>query len=120
MSSPFADILGRLVAAVPGVIGAVFADWEGEPVDQVSQQAIDEIQILGAQLGVTVSQINQALQRLSVGRTEELWIEGDRAVYFLLKVTDAYFVVLFGKPGINIGQVRKRMRTAVDELRNEM
>ena len=120
MSSPFSEILERLVAAVPGVIGAVFADWEGEPVDQFSKQAVDEIQILGAQLGVTMSQINGALKRLGAGRAEELWIEGDRAVYFLVKVTDAYFVVLFGKPGVNLGRVRKLMKAAVVALRDEM
>lgn len=120
MSSAFSAILERLVSDVPGVIGAVFADWDGEPVDQFSHAAIDEIQIMGAQWGVTVAQINQALGRLGAGRTEELWIEGDSAVYFLVKVTDAYFVVLFGKPGINLGVLRKKLSFAVEKLRGEM
>ena len=120
MSSPFADILEQLVRGVPGVVGAVFADWEGEPVDQFSLEAADEIQIMGAQWGVTVAQINQSLRKLGAGSTDELWIEADRAVYFLLRVTDAYFVVLFGKPGTHLGNVRKHLQAAVQQLRDEM
>ncbi len=49
MSSAFSAILERLVLGVPGLVGAVFADWDGEPVDQFSHAATDEIQIMGAQ-----------------------------------------------------------------------
>ena len=120
MSSAFSAILERLVLGVPGLVGAVFADWDGEPVDQFSHAATDEIQIMGAQWGVTVGEINRALHRLGVGHTAELWLEGDRATAFVMPVTDKYFVVLFGKPEVNLGQVRHKLQSAVALLRSEM
>ena len=49
--SAFGAILEEMVRRVPGAVGAVFADWEGEPVDQFAHIPPLDIQLVGRALG---------------------------------------------------------------------
>jgi predicted regulator of Ras-like GTPase activity (Roadblock/LC7/MglB family) len=116
--SAFGQILEDMVRRVPGAVGAVFADWEGEPVDQFAHIAPLEIQLVGAHWGVVWSQATRRLQAL--GAIEELLIEGDRAIVLVRAVTDSYFVVLATKRDAHLATARREVERAAGILRGEM
>lgn len=120
MSSPFSDILRRVVETVPGAIGAVFADWEGEPVDQFSHAEAYDIQVLGAHWGIVLAQITRSLKKLAYGGVREIWIEGAQTTFVLYTVTEAYFVLLAAQSGTNLGGARRELERALVLLRSEM
>ena len=118
--SAFGDILEAMVRRVPGAVGAVFADWEGEPVDQFAHIPPLDIQLVGAHWGVVWSQASARLGRHRLGLVEELLIEGERAIVLVRSVTDRYFVVLATKPDAHLGTARRELHRGAETLRGEM
>ena len=118
--SSFADILKNLVESVPGALGAIFADWEGEMVDQFAHIPAIEIQLVGAHWGVVLMQTNQRTEPLGFGRVEELTVEGERATVLIRKVTNEYFVVLTAKHDVHLATARRALQRGADILRGEM
>ncbi len=116
--STFGDILEEMVRRVPGAVGAVFADWEGEPVDQFAHIAPLDIQLVGAHWGVVWSQASQRLHAL--GAVEELLIEGERAMVVVRAVTDSYFVVLATRRDAHLATARRELERGAGILRSEM
>lgn len=118
--SAFGEILRQLVERVPGAIGAVFADWDGEPVDQFAHIPALEIQLVGAHWGVVWSQTGARLGRHGLGELEELLIEGERAIVLVRSVTDRYFVVLATKREAHLATARRELERGAAILRGEM
>jgi predicted regulator of Ras-like GTPase activity (Roadblock/LC7/MglB family) len=118
--SAFGDILRAMVERVPGAIGAVFADWEGEPVDQFAHIPPLEIQLVGAHWGVVWSQASARMQRNGLGPVDELVIEGERAIVLVRSVTDRYFVVLATRPEAHLGTARRELDRVARTLLGEM
>jgi predicted regulator of Ras-like GTPase activity (Roadblock/LC7/MglB family) len=116
--STFGAILEDMVRRVPGAVGAVFADWEGEPVDQFAHIAPLEIQLVGAHWGVVWSQATRRLQAL--GAIEELLIEGERAIVLVRLVTEGYFVVLATKRDVHLATALRELERGASILRGEM
>jgi predicted regulator of Ras-like GTPase activity (Roadblock/LC7/MglB family) len=118
--STFGDILKAMVERVPGAVGAVFADWEGEPVDQFAHVPPLEIQLVGAHWGVVWSQASARLGRHALGAVEELLIEGERAIVLVRSVTDRYFVVLATRRDAHLATARRELQRGAATLRSEM
>src|SRR5215472_6568427 len=98
-----------MVERVPGAVGAVFTDWEGEPVDQFAHIPPLDIQLVGAQWGVVFLQASERLGRHGLGRAEELLIEGERALVIVRSVTDKYFVVLATQREAHLGTALREL-----------
>jgi predicted regulator of Ras-like GTPase activity (Roadblock/LC7/MglB family) len=118
--SSFADILKNMVERVPGAVGAVFADWEGEPVDQFAHIPPLDIQLVGAHWGVVWNQATTRLGRHGLGAVEELLIEGERAIVLVRSVTDRYFVVLATRRDAHLATARRELLRGAEILRGEM
>ena len=118
--SAFGDLLQQMVERVPGAVGAVFADWEGEPVDQFAHIPPLDIQLVGAHWGVVWSQAAERLGAHQLGSVEELLIEGDRAIVLVRSVTDRYFVVLAIEREAHLGTARRELERGAGILRSEM
>ena len=118
--SAFGRILKGMVDRVPGALGAVFADWEGEPVDQFSHVPALEIQIVGAQWGLVLAQSAPALKRMGAGTIDEMWIETEQAWVLVQRVTDQYFVVLATRKQTHLGIALREIESAAELLRREM
>ncbi len=118
--SAFGAILETMVRRVPGAVGAVFADWEGEPVDQFAHIPPLDIQLVGAHWGIVWSQATERLGRHELGAVEELLIEGERATVLVRSVTDRYFVVLATKSDAHLATARRELERGADILRGEM
>jgi predicted regulator of Ras-like GTPase activity (Roadblock/LC7/MglB family) len=118
--SAFGDILKTMVDRVPGAIGAVFADWEGEPVDQFAHIAPIDIQLVGAHWGIVFNSCREGLARLGAGNIDELWVEGENALVFVQRVTAQYYVVLATKRSAHLQTARRALQACADTLLREM
>jgi predicted regulator of Ras-like GTPase activity (Roadblock/LC7/MglB family) len=118
--SAFGDILEQMVRRVPGAVGAVFADWEGEPVDQFAHIPPLDIQLVGAHWGVVWSQATERLKQHQLGAVEELLIEGDRAIVLVRLVAEGYFVVLATNHDAHLATALRELERGAGILRGEM
>ncbi|MGZ3405919.1 MAG: roadblock/LC7 domain-containing protein [Polyangia bacterium] len=118
--SAFGEILEAMVRRVPGAVGAVFADWEGEPVDQFAHIPPLDIQLVGAHWGVVWSQTARHLSKHNLGDIEELLIEGDRTIVLVRSVTEGYFVVLATKSDAHLATALRELQRGAETLRSEM
>ena len=118
--SSFAEILKAMVERVPGAVGAIFADWEGEAVDQFAHVPTLEIQLVGAHWGVVLALATRTLERAGAGGIEEMWIEGERALVLVRRVTERYYVVLTASRAAHLGQARRELEHGARTLLGEM
>lgn len=118
--SAFAEILKRVVDRVPGAVGAVFADGEGEAVDHFADVPPLDIRLIGAHWGVVLLQASQSFQRLGAGDVDELWVEGEHALVIIRRVTEQYYVVLTARRGVHLATARRELERGVRSLRGEM
>lgn len=116
----FGEILKRVVAAVPGARGAIFADWEGEAVDNFSAQIDDTgLRLMGAHWGVIYSLARTAWTS-ELGQIKQLLLEFDTQRVVVRRVTEEYFVVMtLGLEG-NLAYATRALDRAEDQLREEM
>jgi predicted regulator of Ras-like GTPase activity (Roadblock/LC7/MglB family) len=114
-------MLQRLVERTPGATGAIFADWDGEPVDQFAPDIpMIDIQLLGAHFGVVLTGMQERLAKVQLGDIRELVIEGDRSTIMVKRVTAQYYVVLQLKRDGHLGRAFEELGRACDEIRGEM
>jgi predicted regulator of Ras-like GTPase activity (Roadblock/LC7/MglB family) len=118
--SAFGEILEAMVRRVPGAVGAVFADWDGEPVDQFAHIPPIDIQLVGAHWGIVWSQATRRLEKHQLGAVEELLIEGERAIVVVRSVTDRYFVVLATRRDAHLATALRELERGAHILRGEM
>ena len=118
--SEFGRILRKMVEQTPGVHGAVFTDWEGEPVDQYARGPVIEIQISGAQWGLVQKEVQEALGRIRGGNVRSIHIACERAQVFIRCITTEYFVMLQASPDAHIGKTIASLERACDELESNM
>jgi predicted regulator of Ras-like GTPase activity (Roadblock/LC7/MglB family) len=117
----FTRILQELVERVPGALGAIFADWEGEAVGQFAVALPDlEIKIVGAQWGVVWNEMQRALERARIGRAGELVVDARRGAVIVRQVTAEYFVVLSLRDGSQLAKALIEVGRVVQTLRAEM
>ncbi len=118
--SSFGEILQRMVERVPGAVGAVFTDWEGEPVDQFAHIPPLDIQLVGAHWGIVFLQASKRLGTHGLGAVEELLIDGERARVLVRRVSDGYFVVLATRHDAHLATALRELSRGADSLRGEM
>jgi predicted regulator of Ras-like GTPase activity (Roadblock/LC7/MglB family) len=118
--SAFAEILQSMVERVPGAVGAIFADWEGEMVDQFAHVSLLEIQLAGAHWGVVLNQVSSVTERMRWGAVAELMIEAERGTVLIRRVTQQYFVVLSAKSGVHLATALRELERGAKTLLGEM
>jgi len=116
---PFKSLLNRLLEDVPGALGAIIVDWEGEAVDQVARINEYEIKVLGAHSGIILCLLREALSRLDSGSLEDVVIRTGQHKTLIAPLTDDYLLILqLGVEAI-AARAAYKMRRCVDELRDE-
>jgi predicted regulator of Ras-like GTPase activity (Roadblock/LC7/MglB family) len=121
LRSAFGEILEGMVQRVPGAVGAVFADWEGESIDYFAHVPPMEIRLAGAHWGVVLGHAGEASARLGGGTVEEIVVVCAEAYVLVRTVGDHYFVVLQGRRGpLHLGLARRELERGVRSLLGEM
>jgi len=119
-ASPFADILERVVRALPGARGAIFIDWEGEEVGSFVQSSDMEIRLVGAHWGIVFNLISKALGRTGLGAPEEILLRFDDQQVIIEQVDEGYIAVITMGTEANLGRGMGLARQASAQLRREM
>jgi predicted regulator of Ras-like GTPase activity (Roadblock/LC7/MglB family) len=117
---PFAGLLEQLLAAVPGALGAILVDREGEAVVQAGRIEAYDLQVMGAHQGVVVQQLRMLMDRCGGGRLEELVITGAVGRVLVLPVTDACSLVLALDRCVQLGRARQAARRCASALHQEL
>lgn len=116
---PFKPLLHRLLDAIPGALGAIIIDWEGEAVDQVARIGEYDIKVLGAHKGVILNLLRAALSRIDSGELEEVLIRTGQNKTLLAPLSADYYLVLTLGPTALAGRAAFKMRSCVAALRAE-
>jgi predicted regulator of Ras-like GTPase activity (Roadblock/LC7/MglB family) len=115
----FTERLRRVVETVPGAVGAIFADYDGEAVDQVGRDR-DEIMLLGAHYGVILNHVQSALLTFHFGDALEVLLLHERMDLLVRAVGHGYFVVLAVESGGHLGTALRETRLLAESLRSEL
>jgi predicted regulator of Ras-like GTPase activity (Roadblock/LC7/MglB family) len=118
--TPFRAILQRAVERVPGAVGAVFADWDGEAVDHFTRGPRDDMLILAAHYGVILNHVQSALHLTHHGEAEELILLHERLDLIVCAVARDYFVVLVTGADSHLATALRETHAAASALRVEM
>ena len=116
---PFKSLLNRLLEDIPGALGAIIIDWEGESVDHVARIAEHDIKVLGAHKGVILALLREAMERVDNGELEEVQIRTGLNKTLIAPLTTDYFLILTLGPESIAARAAFKMRRCVDELRSE-
>jgi len=116
---PFKSLLKRLLEDIPGALGAIIVDWEGESVDHVARIGDYDIEVLGAHSGIILSQLRGALSRVDSGELDQVVIRTEENKILIAPLTEDYLLILqLGKDSI-VARAAYKMRLCVDALRDE-
>jgi predicted regulator of Ras-like GTPase activity (Roadblock/LC7/MglB family) len=116
----FKTLLGELVFKVPGALGAVLADWEGEAVDQSGQLADYELKVIGAHKGVILQNLREVVGRLEDDQVREIVVTTEKVQTVIMPVTPDYFLVLTLNRDDVLGRALFEARRCVALLKKEI
>lgn len=88
--SSFKNILERLVHAVPGAIGAVIIDADGETVDYAGTLPAFHTKLMGAHLRIALD----AIEKSPEGATRQLLVRARRASFLVRSLPDGYALAI--------------------------
>jgi predicted regulator of Ras-like GTPase activity (Roadblock/LC7/MglB family) len=117
---PFKKLLSELIGNVPGALGAIIADWEGESVDHVARMDDYELKVLGAHKGVILNNLRAVLGRLGDGDLREIIVTTEKSQTLILPVTLEYFLVLALSRGAALGRALWEARRCASLLKKEI
>ncbi len=112
--------LKELVDNVPGAMGAILADWEGEAVDQVARMDDYQLKVIGAHKGVILNNLREVLSRLEGDEIREIVVTAEKAQTLILPVTHEYFLVLTLERNDALGRALFEARRCVAKLKIEI
>jgi predicted regulator of Ras-like GTPase activity (Roadblock/LC7/MglB family) len=120
ISMDFRAVLYDLVNRVPGTMGAILADWEGEAVERVARMDDYELRVTGAHQGVILDHLRGAVARIGADRLQEIVITTDRSLTVVLPVTEEYFLVVFLDRAATLGRALFEARRCLARLLPEI
>jgi predicted regulator of Ras-like GTPase activity (Roadblock/LC7/MglB family) len=120
---PFQGILRQLLQSIPGAIGAVFLDREGEAVDLWAERVFEigpeGLRAIGAYEGIFIADVKRICQRLGAGPLVQLAIEFEHAKVLSCNLNEGYYLVVVFERGANEGIAWQKLRACRERLLNE-
>jgi len=117
---PFKCLLDGLVKNVPGAMGAIVADWEGEAVDQVGPMDEYELKVVGAHSGVILQNVRESAARLKNDDLQEIVVITEKVQTLVLPVNSEYYLVLTFEREDFLGRALFEARRCLVELKKEI
>lgn len=85
--------LALLMATVPGALGAILVDWEGEAVDHAAGMDVYDLKVIGAYSGAILMNLRATVDRFDDDALEELVVVTAEVQTIMRLVTRDYFLV---------------------------
>ena len=118
---PFQTLLTKLVERVPGAIGAILADWEGEAVAQYCPEWDEyELKVLGAHSGILFNMMKEIHAQFDDGGVEDAVIATDLCRVVVGAVGPDYCLVMTVDPAAIVGRALYHFRQARERLHKEI
>ncbi len=118
---PFQTLLTKLVERVPGAIGAILADWEGEAVAQYCPEWDEyELKVLGAHKGIILNRMREIHDTLGAGGPRETVITTAEQHILVGAVGPEYVLVMtLGRTSL-LGRALFHFRSCIPLLEKEI
>lgn len=116
----FGTILGQLIEALPGARGAVFADWDGETVDQAASGDPVEMSIFAAHWGIVFFLAKARFVKLGYGAPQQLHLHFGDELVLVRAVDDSYYMAVALPSDVNLGRALHEIERTRLRLREEM
>ena len=118
---PYRTILEQLVKKIPGAIGAILVDWEGEAVQEFCYCDPYEIRLTAAHQMIILGR----LKELQIGagpqeKIEDLVVTASGAHLIIGSIDEDYSLVLSVNRNSPLQPALHHFRTALAELRKEI
>jgi predicted regulator of Ras-like GTPase activity (Roadblock/LC7/MglB family) len=120
VSTAFTPILQRAVERIPGAMGAIFADWDGEAVDHFSHADRFDMLVLTAHLGIILSHVQRAMRLFHYGEAQEIVLLQQKMDLIVRSVGQGYYMVLVATGGVHLATALREVSVAAGALRQEM
>lgn len=114
-ASPFASILGDLVARVPGALGAVLVDKEGESVDYAGHVDPYELRVAGAYWQIVLS----TLAPLRVCYADQVILRAATRSYIVRRLPDGYALVIWLSRRAGFSRITRALAACAGALAKE-
>jgi len=117
----FKDVLREVVERTDGSIAGLLMGFDGIPVEQyLRADSTLDVETIGMEYSVILTQINQAAELLDAGATREISIQAERLTTVIRLLNKEYFVALTLNPHGNAGKGRFLLRTLTPKLLDEL
>jgi predicted regulator of Ras-like GTPase activity (Roadblock/LC7/MglB family) len=120
IDNSFAKILEEVVTSLPGALGALFIDWEGEAVDGYSAIGNTNLRIVGAHWGISYYQAHAIFKKLALASPNAVILRFADQQVIIRRVTEEYLVILALQHDANQGYALYRLKEVEDKLRKHM
>jgi predicted regulator of Ras-like GTPase activity (Roadblock/LC7/MglB family) len=117
---PFKEVLNQLLQDVPGSLGVVIVDWEGEAVDQATRIGEYDIKILGAHHGIILTLLRDALARMGSAYPEEVVIRTQQGTTLIQPLTEDYLLILQLQHGALVARAAQKLRCCAEQLYDDI
>ncbi len=116
----FHFILANLLANTEQAVGALFLDDRGETVDfACSEIAPYEMKVTGAYLRIYLRNMERVLAAGEMGEPRHLHIVKDSLHIHVMTLPEGYSLALVQRAPALVGQARKSLTAAVEQIRLE-
>jgi predicted regulator of Ras-like GTPase activity (Roadblock/LC7/MglB family) len=117
----FQDVLREVVTGTEGGVAALLMGYDGIPVEQYVAQGADvNVEAVGMEYSVILTQIRKAAALLEAGSAREVSIQAEHMITVIRLLNDDYFVALTLRPGGNYGKARYLLRMHANKLLGEL
>lgn len=117
----FKQILREVVDSTDGAVAGVIMGFDGITLDTYQvQDGLADIETVGMEYSVILSQIRQAAEMLEVGEAREVAVQAENMVTVVRLLNDQYFVAVTLRPGGNSGKARYQLRIRAASLIDDL
>lgn len=107
----FQEILREVVENTDGAVASVVMGFDGITVETYQpEEVVADIETVGMEYSVILSQIRQAAEMLQVGEAREVAVQAENMVTVVRMLNDQYFAAVILRPGGNSGKARYQLR----------
>ncbi|PNU21237.1 GTPase-activating protein [Geothermobacter hydrogeniphilus] len=117
---PFKKMLGTMLERIPGSLGAIIVDWEGESVDQAGRLDAFELKVIGAHKGLILDNLRQAVARAEGNDLEEIIITTAQRQTIIMPANRDYFLVVALERKDVMGRALFEARRCLEQLKEEI
>ena len=113
----FQELLREVIDQTDGALAGLVMGFDGITVDSLVSGASDlNVETVGMEYSVVLTQIKQAAEMLALGATSEVTVQAKNMTTVIRLLNDEYFVALAIRPSGNLGKARYMLRLQAPKL----